>query len=161
MDDNNDVCFPIAPCNRFPTQVIYSTGTKPASVAAVDVNGDSKPDIIVANYGSDNVGVLLNNGNGTFGAQVTYSTGTDPFSVTAADINGDSKLDIIVANYDSNNVGVLLNNGNGTFAAQVTYSTGTGTGPHSVTAVDVNGDSILDIIVANYGSNNVGVFLSN
>ena len=35
-------------------------------VAVADVNGDGKPDLVVANYGSDTVSVLLNNGNGTF-----------------------------------------------------------------------------------------------
>ncbi|CAF1656888.1 unnamed protein product, partial [Rotaria magnacalcarata] len=78
--------------------------------AAADVNGDFKPDIILANSGSNNVGVLLNTGNGTFAAQVTYSTGSgsNPYCVTTADINGDNKPDIIIANSGSNNIGVLL-----------------------------------------------------
>src|SRR5207248_677515 len=92
----------------FASQVTYSTGSQPFSVAAADVNGDSKLDMIVTNTGSNNVGVLLNTGTGTFAAQVTYSTDSTPVSVAAADVNGDSKLDIIVANYNSNNVGVLL-----------------------------------------------------
>ncbi|CAF5142414.1 unnamed protein product, partial [Rotaria magnacalcarata] len=105
-------------------QTTYSTGSKPNSLKAVDVNGDGKPDIIVANYGSNNVGVLLNIGNGTFAPQMTYSTGANPYELTAADVNDDNKTDIIVANSGSNNVGVLLNIGKGTFADQTTYSTG-------------------------------------
>ncbi|CAF4303580.1 unnamed protein product, partial [Rotaria magnacalcarata] len=101
----------------FAAQTTYSTGSTPRSVNAVDVNGDGKPDIIVANYGSNNVGVLLNTGSGTFSAQTIYSTGILPDSVVAADVDGDGKPDIIVANYGSNNVGVLLNTGNGTFSA--------------------------------------------
>jgi cytolysin (calcineurin-like family phosphatase) len=129
-------------------------------VVVVDVNSDSKPDIIVANYGSNNVGVLLNTGNGTFIAQTTYSTGSSPTprSVAVVDVNSDSKPDIIVTNYGSNTVGVLLNTGSGTFTAQTTYSTSSG--PNSVAVVDVNSDSKPDIIVTNYGSNNVGVLLA-
>ncbi|CAF4348425.1 unnamed protein product, partial [Rotaria socialis] len=56
------------------------------------------------------------------------------------------------------NTGVLLNIGNGTFAAQTTYSTGYR--PYYVAAADVNGDGKTDIIVANSGSNNVGVLLN-
>ncbi|CAF4967214.1 unnamed protein product, partial [Rotaria socialis] len=75
---------------------------------AVDINGDNKTDIIVANSGSNNVSVLLNIGNGMFGAQKTYLTGASPYEVTAADVNGDNKPDIIVANYGSKNNGVLM-----------------------------------------------------
>ena len=44
-------------------------------MAIGDVNGDGKPDIVVANYISNTVSVLLGNGNGTFQAQQTFATG--------------------------------------------------------------------------------------
>ena len=148
----------------FATINLYSTayGSFPVSVTTVDINGDNKLDIIVANSGANNVGVLFNRGNGTFSRQTTFSTvyGSNPVSVLAFDINDDNKMDIIVANSGTNNVGVLLNAGNGTFSTQTTYSTGFGSSPRSVVSVDVNGDNKLDIIVANYGSNNVGVFVN-
>ncbi|CAF0935423.1 unnamed protein product [Adineta steineri] len=146
----------------FAAKVTYSIGTNsyPCSVAVVDVNSDNKPDIIVANYNANNTVVLLNTGNGTFGAKVTYSVGDHPYSVAVVDVNADGKPDIIVANFASNNVGVLFNKGNATFGAQVTYSTGIGSGPNAVAVVDVNGDSKPDIIVANYNAFNVGVFLN-
>ncbi|CAF1482311.1 unnamed protein product [Adineta steineri] len=146
----------------FGAQVTYSTGSgsHPYSVVAVDVNADSKPDIIAANYYLGNIGVFLNTGSGTFSAQVTYPVGSSPFSITTVDVNGDGQPDIIVANTHSDNVGVLFNTGNGTFGAQVTYSTGTGSQPYSVVALDVNGDNKPDIIAANYNAFNVGVFLN-
>ena len=148
----------------FSRQTTYSTGdsSSPQSVTTADVNGDNKPDIIVANFYTGNVGVLLNTGNGTFSRQMTYSVGhlSFPNSVTTADVNGDNKPDIIVANSYTNNVGVLLNTGNGMFASQTTYSTGDSSSPYSVTTADVNGDSKLDILVANSDINTIGVLLN-
>ncbi|CAF4539873.1 unnamed protein product, partial [Rotaria magnacalcarata] len=62
----------------FLNQTTYSTGTGPRSVAIVDVNSDNKPDIIVTNWNSNTVSVLLNNSSGTFLTQTTYTTGTNP-----------------------------------------------------------------------------------
>ena len=67
-------------------------------MAIGDVNGDGKPDIVVANAGSNTVSVLLGNGNGTFQAQQTFATGIHPMSVVVGDLTGDGKPDIVVAN---------------------------------------------------------------
>ena len=72
-----------------------------------DLNGDKKPDIAVACYGS--VSVLLNKGDGTFVVGISYAAGTEPFAVAAADLNGDGRPDLAVADQASNNVNVLIN----------------------------------------------------
>src|SRR5208282_1791509 len=51
---------PGATTPSFATQQTFATGSAPISVTAADVNGDGKPDLIVANYGSNTVSVLLN-----------------------------------------------------------------------------------------------------
>ena len=63
------------PANSFLAAVNYGVGTNPASAAAGDFNGDGKADLAVANAGSNNVSVLLGNGNGTFQAAVNYGAG--------------------------------------------------------------------------------------
>ncbi len=78
----------------------------------------------MANYDSNNVSVLLGNGDGTFQAAVNYDTGTGPRSIATGDFNSDGNTDLVVANTDSNNVSVLLGNGDGTFQAAVNYGTG-------------------------------------
>ena len=83
-------------------------------MTTVDVNGDGKPDIIVPDYGMNNIAVLLNAGNGTFINQTSYSAGSGPYYVTTADVNGDNKPDVIVTGYYSNSVSVLLNRCTGT-----------------------------------------------
>ena len=44
-------------------------------MAVGDFNGDGKADLAVANHGSNNVSVLLGNGDGTFQAAVNYGGG--------------------------------------------------------------------------------------
>jgi len=137
-----------------------------SSVAVADLNGDGKPDLVVANYSSSTVGVLLGNGDGTFQAVVTYDTGKyGADSVAIADVNGDGKPDLLVANScypycGPGAVSVLLGNGDGTFQAAVTYDSG-GYFATSVAVADVNGDGKPDLLVANWDSNNVGVLLGN
>jgi len=162
----------------FQPAVTYgTTGASPVFAAVADVNGDDKPDVVVANRCSSSgclsestVDVLLGNGDGTFQAAVGYgSGGVLPSSVAVADVNGDQKLDVLVANNcaDSNcdgSVGVLLGNGDGTFQAAATYLSG-GNEALSLAVADLNGDSKPDVVVttnvAGISGGRVGVLLGN
>jgi hypothetical protein len=137
----------------------FGVGSDPEEVAVADFNGDGKLGLAVSNYGSNNVSVLLGNGDGTFQAAVNYDVRTNPTGIAAGDFKGDGKLDLAVSNYGSNNVSVLLGNGDGTFQAAVNYDVGTN--PTSVAVGDFKGDGELDLAVSNYGSNNVSVLLGN
>jgi hypothetical protein len=142
-------------------------------VVIADVNGDKKPDLVVANYcaaecsfppAEGSVGVLLGNGNGTFQAVKRYlSGGSGAISVAVADLNKDGRPDILVANCGpeacgpgspGGNVGVLMGKGNGTFKPAVSYPAENS--PFNVVAADVNGDGNLDIVVSNWGTPNAG-----
>ncbi len=90
-----------------------------------------------------------------------YSTGagSNPRAIAVVDVNSDNNPDIVIGDDNSNSVGVLLNAGNGIFLAQTTYSTGAGSNPFSIAVVDVNSDSKPDIVVTDYGLNNIGILL--
>ncbi|CAF4886753.1 unnamed protein product [Rotaria sp. Silwood1] len=134
--------------------------SKPNCVTVGDFDNDSRLDIAIACSGSDNVMILLGSGIGTFSSQTNYSTGNGsyPYWIRTGDFNNDSRLDIVVANYGANNIGVLLGHGNGTFSSQTTYFTGDESHPYSVVVGDFDNDKQMDIAVANYGTNNVGLF---
>lgn len=110
------VCF-----NQLNAQVCFSSATNytstttPHSVISVDFNNDTKLDLAVANYGSNNISILLGTGFGTFGTTTNFTVGTQPISITSSDFNSDGKADLAVANWGSNNVSILLGNGTGTF----------------------------------------------
>jgi hypothetical protein len=148
---------------NFSSQVTYSTGSgsRPISVATAHFNNDSRLDIVVANFGTNNVGVFLGHGDGTFSNQTTYSTdyGSEPSSVAIGDFNNDSRSDIIVANNGTGTISLFLGYGDGIFSNQTIFSTDTSSGPWSIILGDFNNDSRLDIAVANYLADNLGVFV--
>jgi hypothetical protein len=154
-------------------------GTYPRSIVKVDINGDGLVDLIVSGGNISNPLTLLTNaGNGIFIAGSTLPSppvlGSSWFAVSA-DVNGDGKPDLI--DLDSGNSGtfshlrILTNNGNGTFTLSSTNALAT-TWPGSLTAVDVNGNGKVALIVSDYASgdgntlemltnNGAGIFGSN
>jgi hypothetical protein len=107
----------------------------------VDLNGDGKLDLITQiqpvgatqTQGLVTVDVLLNQGDGTFGAYtpVTIANGPNigsdsefPFGMASGDVNGDGKPDLILTVSDSDancDAIVLLGNGDGTFQAAIYF----------------------------------------
>src|SRR6266851_3011387 len=107
----------------------------------------------------------------SFFARLQFDAGPDTSSVVVADFNGDGVQDLVVMDsgtrplYLDSGVSVLLGNGDGTFQ-RAQYSRA-GTDPRSVAVGDFNGDGVLDLAVANYGTSplyqdaGVSVFLGN
>jgi hypothetical protein len=145
----------------FPTNYNIS-GTDPYSVAVGDFDGDGDLDLATANYDSNNVSVLLNQGAGSFFSGNsffnTYQVGSNPASVTVGDFNGDGKPDLATANSIDNTVSVLQGTGGGGFFPAATYAAGSGA--RGVAVGDFNSDGKADLATANYFDNNVSVLLN-
>jgi hypothetical protein len=76
---------------------------------AEDFNGDGAQDLAVANKLSNNVSVLLGNGDGSFQHTQHFGVGKSPWSVAVGDFNGDGRLDLAAANFGPFAVTVLIN----------------------------------------------------
>jgi len=136
-------------------------GCEPVDLALGDVDGDSKPDLVVANFRGHAVGMLRGNGDGTFQAATDVALGSQswPVSMELDDLNADTKLDLIVANINGDLISVLLGNGNGTF--QAATNNVLAVTPRSVAIGDLNNDGKRDLAVASYFGNNVSILLGN
>jgi hypothetical protein len=144
---------------------IVLTGLLPHGLTLADVTGDGHIDIITVL--STGMGVFPGNGNLTFGAPIVSTTA--PYKFKMGDFNQDGLLDVgMIMQQDSFGtelIATALGNGNGTFQA---IRTQTGSSVLETLRIsddletgDLNGDGTPDLLVFNYASNDVSVFLGN
>lgn len=148
---------------NFQSAVKYRVGSNPVAAATADFNGDGKFDLAVLNSGSNDVSILLANGDGTFQAARNFNLGNSTSSVAVSiytgDFNADGKPDIAVflpasTFFASGEVRILMGNGDGTLqpavATTFNLSPGTAVAPFKfpgIAVADVNGDKKADLLV--------------
>lgn len=89
----------------------------PIGMVGGDFNEDGHLDLAATDE-SAVVGVILGNGDGTFGSTQFYDTGlSSPFFLATADVNGDGHLDLGVTDDDGPDVAILEGDGTGGFDA--------------------------------------------
>ena len=132
-------------------------------ISVGDFNHDGIPDMAMISQSDDgetnNVFILLGNGDGTFRTVLGPSIPGDASSIAVADLNGDGIEDMAISNPGENNVAIFLGKGDGTFVTgQVAPA---GNGPNAVVAGDFRGHGVTDIAVANFTEGTVWLLLGN
>jgi hypothetical protein len=123
-------------------------------IAAGDVNGDNRPDVVTADI-LQGVRLYLNNGtaapfdNSTVGVNIV--SGIDDFQAVAlGDIDNDNDLDIVVGRA-GDPILLFTNDGSGIFGSGIDITSDTNA-TLAIALGDMNGDNFLDVVAGNSGT---------
>ena len=157
MDFNNDGVIDLAVANHNKISLLFNNGDRTFSVpvdydfgisdamsiCSADFDRDGDYDLAVTDSSSDNVYILMNNGDGTFISTISITIGIASSVVFTTDLNNDNNDDIITINYNTHIMTVLLGNGDGTFSGAVNYNVDGA--PMSICSADFDKDGDNDI----------------
>ncbi len=149
---------------NFAAPLTEAVGDSPGrGIAVADFNGDSDPDLAVANHVTDNVSILLGGTGANFGPKTDFAVGDYPDSIAVGDFNGDSDPDLAVAGPGSSfpvtpgYVAILMGGAGGSFGGPTIFATANN--PAGVALGDFNANADPDLAVANLNSSSVSVLM--
>ena len=140
--------------------VKFETGKTAVHLEHGDLDGDSKEDIVVANYGSNSISIFRNISNSFIGlaSKIDLTTSAHPTSIAIADLNHDGKSEII-ASIEDGSVAVFKNiSTSGSIAFESEIATPTGSYAVALAVADIDNDTYPDIAVLNNQSFTISVY---
>ncbi|MGI4736219.1 MAG: FG-GAP repeat domain-containing protein [Janthinobacterium lividum] len=149
---------------RLPTDYALAANTAPFGITAADLNADGYPDLLTANSGTDDVGVLLNDGTGSFVKPRYVSTGlaSQPLRVVVAPLAENGQPALVTASYGFNGVGIVpqLAGSGSDFGSVITVAVEPAGQPSSVVVADFDHNGRLDVATCNSAKGSVTVRLN-
>lgn len=148
----------------FGPRVDYMAGNLNLAIVAQDFDGDSDLDLAVSDYAASqvSVSVIVNLGNGTFGARSDFAAGRTPRYVASGDFDGDGKPDLVTGDYDplqNSTISVLINTPGAPPPSCSRVDFPVGNGPSFVAIGDLNRDGKADLLVANEEDGTISTLL--
>lgn len=130
----------------------FAAGQGPCALAVADLNGDEKPDLVVADGKRSTVRTFIGNGRGGFTVTGPFATGATPTSLAVGDLDGDGSLDVVTGNGADGTVSLLFGTGSGGFSARTDFVVGPprllpGLYQTGVSICDFDRDGLGDIVV--------------
>jgi hypothetical protein len=154
---------------QLPRIIPLTKGLTPVYLTAADLRGNGMLDLIVSEFDTSTIGVLLGNGDGTFGYEQEYVLPQPAGALVVDDFNRDGKLDVVVVMVTINTpstlgveyLATLFGDGKGAFAAPViTLNPGFYSTAGSITSGDVNNDGLPDVLIAGPGIEGSQIYLN-
>jgi hypothetical protein len=143
----------------------FAAGHLPNDIAIADMNGDSHPDLIVANHQSPYLRVFLGDGRGGFhlapGSPVDVRSNPHPHGVVVGDFTSDGKPDAVTDSWANNQIELLRGDGTGRLLTRGTFFA-TGRRPYErLRTADFNRDGHPDIVTTNLDDGTVSILLGD
>ena len=166
----NNTAFGVFSSNTFSKKFNLVTGDQPIDVVATNVDDYNSVDFIVANSNSNSISVItrkIKSSNLTIVNDTCYDyadlllTDSEPASLAVVDLNNDQSKEIIVTNNGSSRISVYRNRAGSTLNFANRVDLYCNELPQDLALGDINGDSKVDILVANSNASNVSLYQNN
>jgi len=140
------------------------SGYWPVGLASGDLDGDGKPDLVMANNNGSNFVVYQNissQGHISFTQLPPFGEPGIPYWVAIGDLNGDGKPDVALVETNGNTIEVFPNTstvGSISFGTPVPVFLPNGYSPWAVAIGDFDRDGMPDLAATDWSNNNLSVF---
>lgn len=129
----------------FATKADFNTGATPYGISIGDLNGDAKPDVVVAAINSTFAQNTSTVGSISFATQIYLWLGRTAFYIGIGDFTADGRSDLACANFTSENVSLLRNKNNEPTISNISPSIAAAGATVTVIGYNLSGVTALSI----------------
>ncbi|OQP60625.1 hypothetical protein A3860_32960 [Niastella vici] len=129
----------------FAAKADFNTGATPYGISIGDLNGDAKPDVVVAAINSTFAQNTSTVGNISFATQIYLWLGRTSFYIGISDFTADGRNDLACANFTSESVSLLRNKNNEPTISDISPSTAAAGATVTITGYNLSGVTALSI----------------